>query len=217
MRPIVVQVGPLAAPNAANIAASQTPGAAGNLTLTAGAIAGTTPDTPRRVLVTTHADESGKTLTISGTDWNNTPITETMTGPNNTTGYTTYDFKTVTQIAVSAAFAGAVTVGTNGIASSRPIFLDPWSIPQTSIQVTVSGTINYTVQQTLDDPNSPTNPVAYTSVTWVNHPDSNLASATATAQGNYAYVPRMMRILVNSNTNPATVVMTVIQSNVVTD
>lgn len=215
MRPIVVQVGPLAAPSATNIAGSQTPGAAGNLTLTAGAIAKTTPDTPRRVLVTTSADESAKTLVITGTDWNNTIISETMTGPNNTTAYTNYDFKTVTQIAVSAAFTGAVTVGTNGIASSRPIFIDPWAPSQTSLQVVVSGTINYSVQQTLDDPDSPTNAVAYTSVTWVSHPDASLVAATATAQGNYAYSPRMVRILVNSNSNPGSVVMTVIQSSVV--
>lgn len=218
MRPTVVQVGPLTAASANNIAASQTPTGAGDLTLTAGAIAKTVPDTPRRVLFTpAGAEGTNSTVwTIYGTDWNNTIISESVSGVNNpSTAYTVYDYKTVTRIAVNKAQAGAVTVGTNGIASSRPIFLDPWAMPMTSIQVTVSGTINYSIQQTLDDPNSPTNAVSYTSVTWVSHPDSSFVAATATAQGNYAYVPRMMRILVNSQTNPAYVVMTVIQSNAV--
>ena len=217
MRSVSVQVGPLAAPNASNIAGSQTPGAAGNLTLTVGAIAGTTPDTPRRVLFTPAGNESsnGTIWTIYGTDWNNTAVSETVAGVNNpSTVYTVYDYKTVTRIAVNKAQAGAVTVGTNGIASSRPIFLDNMAFPQTSIQVTVSGTINYTVRQTLDDPNAPNNPVPYVNVTWVNHPDSSLVAATGTEQGNYAYMPAMVQLLVNSNTNPGYAVMTVIQSDI---
>ena len=211
MRPITVTVGPLAAPNAANIAGSQTPSGAGNLTLTAGAIAGTTPDTARRVLVTTNADESANTFTIYGTDWNNNPVSETMTGPNHTTGYTVYDYRTVTKISISGAASAAVTVGTNGIASSRPIFLDTFAPAPTSIQVTVSGTVNYTVRQSLDNPNTISG--GYTSVTWVNHPDAALVAVAATAQGNYAYLPFMCQVLLNSNTNPGTVTMTVIQAD----
>ena len=217
MRSVSVQVGPLAAPNAANIAGSQTPSGAGNLTLTAGAIAGTTPDTPRRVLFTPAGAEAsnGTIWTIYCTDWNNTTISETVAGVDNpSTIYTVYDFKTVTRIAVNKAQAGAVTVGTNGIASSRPVNLDNLAFPQTSIQVTVSGTINYTVRQTLDDPNAANNPVAYTAITWVNHPDSSLVSATGTEQGNYAYMPAFVQLLVNSNTNPGYAVMTVIQSDI---
>jgi len=216
MRSISVKVGPLVAPNAANIAGSQTPLTTGNLTLTAGAIAGTTPDTARRVLFTpAGAEATNSTIwTIYGTDWNGASISETVAGVNNpSTVYTVYDYKTVTRIAVNKAQAGAVTVGTNGVASSRPISLDNLAFPQTSIQVTTSGTINYTVQQTLDDPNAANNPVAYTSVTWVNHPDASLVSASATAQGNYAYMPAMVQLIVNSNTNPAYAVMTVIQSD----
>ena len=213
MLPRTVTVGPLASPNAANIAGSQTPGAAGNLTLTAGAIAGTTPDTPRRVLLTTNADESAKTFTFYGTDWNNNPVSETMTGPNSSTGYTVYDYKTITRIAVSAATTAAITVGTNQIASSMPIMLDNWAPAPTSIQVTVAGTVNYTVQQTLDDLNRITG--GYVNATWVNHPDSALVAATATAQGNYAYVPQFVRVTLNTETAGAgnSITMTVIQAD----
>ncbi len=208
MRPITLTVGALTTADADGICQSQTPSGAGNLTIN-GALASSgsvTLDKPRRVLVTTAADESGKTLTIYGTNWYGQSITETMTGPNATTSYTTNDFATVTRVAVSAAFTGAVTVGTNGIASSPPIFLDSYGLGPTSVQVVVSGTVNYTVQQSLDDPNA----VGYTSTTWVNHADSAVAAATATAQSNYAFVPRVVRLLLNSGTGSAT--LTLIQS-----
>lgn len=213
MLPRSVTVGPLVAAVANNIAASQTPGAAGNLTLTAGAIAGTTPDFARRVLFTPVGAEAtnGTIWTIYGTDWNNNSVSEAVNGTNApTTAQTVYDYKTVTQIAVNKAQAGAVTVGTDGVASSRPIFLDTFAPAPTSIQVTVTGTVNFTVQQSLDNPNTITG--GYTAVTWVNHPDSvNLVNAVATAQGNYAYLPRVVRILLNSGTG--SVVMTVIQAD----
>lgn len=208
MTPIRLTVGALATADDDGICASQTPSGAGNLTI-AGALASggsVTLDKPRRILVTTGSDESAKTLTIYGTNWYGQSITETMTGPNATTGYTTYDFATVTRVAVSAAFTGAVKVGTNGIASSPPIFLDPYGLGPTSIQVVVSGTVNYTIQQSLDDPNS----VGYTSTTWVSHPDTAVAAATASAQSNYAYAPRVARLLLNSGTGSAT--LTIIQS-----
>lgn len=201
MRPTTLTVGTLTTADDDGISASQTPGAAGNLTI-AGALASggsVTLDKPRRVLVTTVSNESAKTLTVYGTNWYGQSITETITGPNATTGYTSYDFATVTRVAVSAAFTGAVKVGTNGVASSPPIFLDSYGIGPTALQVTVSGTVNFTVQQSLDDPNS----VGYTSTTWVNHPDTGLAAATATAQGNYTYAPRVVRLLLNSGTGSA--------------
>jgi len=208
MRPVTLTVGALTTADADGICQSQTPGAAGNLTIN-GALASSgsvTLDKPRRVLVTTAANESAKTLTVYGTNWYGQSITETITGPNATTGYTTYDFATVTRVAVSAAFTGAVTVGTNGIASSPPVFLDSYGLGPTAIQVTASGTVNFTVQQSLDDPNS----VGYTSTTWVNHPDTAVAAATATAQSNYAYAPRVVRLLLNSGSGSAT--MTLVQT-----
>jgi hypothetical protein len=216
MLPRSVTVGPLAAPSANNIATSQTPGAAGNLTLTAGAIAGTTPDTPRRVLFTpAGAEGTNSTVwTVYGTDWNNNPVSETVNGVNNpATVYTVYDYKTVTRIAVNKAQVGAVTVGTNQIASSRPIFLDTFAPAPTAIQVSVSGTVNYTVQQSLDDPNTLTG--GYPAVTWLNHPDSVLVAATGSAQGNYAYLPRIVRVTLNTETAGAgnSITMTVIQAD----
>lgn len=208
MTPISLTVGALATADADGICQSQTPAGAGNLTIN-GALASSgavTLDKPRRILVTTASDESGKTLTFTGTNWYGQSITETMTGPNATTAYTTQDFATVTAVAVSAAFTGAVTVGTNGVASSPPIFLDTYGLGPTSLQVAVTGTVNYTVQQSLDNPNV----IGYTSTTWVNHADTAIVAATATAQSNYAYMPCVCRLVLNSGTGSAK--FTVIQS-----
>lgn len=212
MQPRTVTVGPLASASANNIATSQTPGAAGNLTLTAGAIAGTVPDKPRRVLFTPAGAEAGNGTiwTLYGTDWNGNSISEALAGVNNpSTAQSVYDYATVTRIAVNKAQAGAVTVGTDGVASSRPVFLDTFAPAPTSIQVTVVGTVNFTVQQSLDDPNTITG--GYAAMTWVDHPDISLNGATASAQGNYAYLPRIVRILLNSGSGSVT--MTTLQAD----
>jgi len=93
-----------------------------------------------------------------------------------------------------------------GAGSSSFVILDHYGRPEISLQVVVSGTVNYTVQQTLDDPFGSASP------TWFDHPDTNLVAATANKQGNYAYVPSMVKLLVNSGSGTAT--LTVIQSGI---
>lgn len=214
MRPVTVSAGPLAAAAANNIALSQTPAGAGALTLNGAlVVAGVAIlDSPRRVLFTTVSNESAKTFTVTGTNASGSTISETVTGPNATTGFTVLDYKTVTSITVSAALTGAVTVGTNGIGGSPWVRFDDWTPSPTSIQCNVLGTVNYTVQQTLDDPNSPTNAVAASAVTWINHPDTNLVAATGNVQSNYAYMPVFSRVVMNSGAG--TVSATFIQSSV---
>lgn len=214
MRPITVQVGPLAAPSANNICLSQTPSGTTKLTLNGALVSGGVAvlDTPRRVLVTVNADEHTKTLTFVGTTFANAPATETLTMPSSGTVYTTIDYKTITSITPSASFSAAITVGTNGIAGSAWVRLDEWSWPNVSLQVNVSGTVNYTVQSTLDDPNGPTNSVALASVAWVNSSDTNVVSATSVQQSNYFFLPKWIRVLLNSQTNPGYATMTVIQN-----
>lgn len=179
--------------------------AAGNVS--AGLSGSTTLDMPRRVIITSSGNDSAKTFTIRGTDWNGRVISETVTGANATIAQSVYDYKTVTYVAISADSAGTVKVGTNGVASSRPIILDSFANAPTAIQADVTGTVNYTIQQSLDNPAK----VGYTSMTWVNHPDTNVVSATADAQANYAYVPVATRITLNSGSG--SVKYTVIQAS----
>lgn len=185
---------------------SITTSAAAAANVSAGTNGTWTADEPRQVLITSAGNDSGITFTFIGTDWNGLPITEAVTGPNATTATTLYSYATLSSITTSGSTASTVIIGTNGVAYSRPINLDNWALAPTGGQVTVSGTVSYTVQQSLDDPERTT----YAGVTWVNHPDSAVVAATATAQFNYAYLPQIVRINLNSGTG--TVTMTLNQS-----
>lgn len=215
MQPIVKTVGPLAAAVANSICLSQTPSGAGALTENGALVSGGVAilAVPARITITAVSNESAKTFTIVGTDHSGNQITETITGPNATTATSVLTYKTVTSVSISAAAAGAITVGNAQSGASPAVALDPWAFPQVAIQCSVSGTVNYTVQQTLDNPNDPVNPVARASMVWVDHPDTNLVAATTTKQGNYGYAPLYMRVVINSGSG--TVKLSVIQHNVV--
>jgi hypothetical protein len=205
MRPVVVTVGPLSAASANAICLSQTP-SAGALTINGASASGgvATLDAPRRVLITTTGNESAKTFVITGTNLTGNVVSESITGPNASTASSIIDYKTVTSITISATAAAALTVGTNTVAASAWVRFDEFAPPSISIQCVASGTVNYTVQQTLDDPNSPTSPVQYTSVSWFSSPDSNLVAATGNIQSNYAFMPTFARILLNSGSGSVT-------------
>lgn len=180
-------------------------------TTSSGAVYGTpvaTLDTPRRVLFTAVGNESAKTFTITGTNGANNPIVDVVTGPNATTGYSNLDFKTVTSIVISAAAANAVTVGTNTVASSDWIRMDEYALPQVAGQCTATGTVNYTVQQTVQNPNNPTNPVAPYQLTWSNSTDTAAVGATGSIQTNYAYAPNYVRVTLNSGSGSVSSVFT---------
>lgn len=213
--PIIVSC-QLDAADADGIAQSQTPGAAGNLTLNGALVASgvavlTDPGMARQVLVTTAADESAKTITIYGTNASGNPVSETITGPAATTGTTVAYYQTVTRVTVSAAFTGAVTVGTNGVGSSRIVALNTHIDPVNfSVTVLVSGTVNYDIEYTYQDPNKPqfdsggqlpsTNPEA--GLIWFD--DANLAGETANQTASVTYPVWGARLKMNSGTGTAT-------------
>lgn len=213
MRPVTVTVGPLAAASANNIALSQTPGAAGSLTLNGSLVSGgiATLDNPRRVLITT-ADTT-HTFTVTGATPTGSVISESLLIVAGSS-YTAQDFATVTKITISGGATGAVTVGTNGIASTPWVRLDEWADPAVSIMTDVVGTVNYTVQSTSDDPNSNTNPVLPANVTWQPTNDTNGVSATGAIQTNYLFAPIFVRILLNSSGTTGVVTAIVTQYNV---
>lgn len=105
-----------------------------------------------------------------------------------------------------------VSVGPNASsnATSATVRFDDWAPSYISIQIDVSGTVNYTVQSSLDDPNSPANPVAVNSMTWVNSSDTAAVGATGNLQTNFLFAPAFARILLNSGTG--TVTATFLQS-----
>jgi hypothetical protein len=158
-----------------------------------------TLDTPRRVLITSTGNESAKTFTIVGIGVNgNSPQSEVITGPNIGTAQSVLDYKTVTSIVISAAAANTITVGTSGVAGSNWVAFDAFAPSMTSIQCNVTGTIDYTVQTTLNNPCDPSDPITPVNVAWVNSSDSVVVNATANQQSNFMFAPVYARILINS-------------------
>ena len=92
----------------------------------------------------------------------------------------------------------SVSDASGGIQYSPWVRFDDFAPSNISIQCNVTGTVNYTVQTTLDDPNSPTNPVAVGSVTWVDSSDTAVVGATATAQSNFLFAPIFARVKLSS-------------------
>ncbi len=147
----------LAAASVNNIAQSQTPGAGALFTLNGSAVTGGVAilDSARRVLLTFAGNETGHNFIVTGnqriTGQGNT-ITETVAGTNGTSAYTNQDFGQITSITSVSAATGNIQVGTNGVASTHwtqtDYHLDPTNL---TISVTVTGTVNYTIQYTYDD------------------------------------------------------------------
>lgn len=172
-------------------------------------------DAARRVLFTSSGTDTGLTITLSGRDWAGLPISETLTGGSSGVAvYSALDYLGVTAVKLSGATAGTISVGTNGVASSPWINLDPWAMGTVQLQAVVSGTANYTVETTNDDPDSFANPIGRSSVTW----DSNaggLINQTVSGSVNLATAPAWIRLLLNSQTNPGYVRLTAIQHSAV--
>jgi len=159
MLPQVVKIGPsLTAANAALFAASQTPVNGTPLTLT-----GTEPGSPVQVLLTYGNEPGARLVAITGTDTLGNPIQQILAVPAGGSGTvaTTSAFKTVTSAiplgASGFAWTAAVTLGT-------PATTSPWQIVDSQIAPSeftwygvVTGTANYQVQVTLDNPNNNNN------------------------------------------------------------
>lgn len=217
MRPITVSVGPLTAPSATNIRTASGVLAAGTVTLNGSLVSGgvATLDTQRQVLFTTTADETTKTLVLTGTNLSGDAIGETVTLVNNTTVASVLSYKTFNPPTVSAALTGNLSIGTNGIADSPWVYMDPWAFGPVSVGVTVSGTVNFDIEVSYDDPNDPSQPVAAGLMAWFNCADSGLVNKTGNVSGSLTSVPRYARLFLNSQTNPGYATATFIQPGVV--
>lgn len=192
----------LAAASANNIALSQTPSGAGNLTLNGSTVTGgvATLDFPRRILLTSGGDDHLLTAIITGTGLNGLALSESIAGGNPTSS-TVHDFKTVTSIHISGATASTITAGTNGVGSSVPVILDTIVNPASyGAAVTVTGTVNYTVEMSYDD-FSPAWDLNANTPVWF--PASGFSSQTTNQNGTIAGPCSLIRLTVNSGTGTA--------------
>lgn len=87
------------------------------------------------------------------------------------------------------------TDASGGAVNSSPALVDIHGLPQVSIQIIVTGTVNYTVQQTLDDLNDPN-----VTPTWFSSTDAAVVGATASKQSSWSVPVGAIRVVQNSGT-----------------
>lgn len=87
------------------------------------------------------------------------------------------------------------TISQTGVGSSSALVMNTNVSPfNVGFGVIVTGTVNYTIQHTFDDP-------AVGFSTWFSHP--TIASLSANADGNYAFPVTGIKVLVNSGAGTA--------------
>lgn len=203
----------LAAADDDGVCASQSIGAAGNLTINGALASGgiATLDTARRVLLTFASDESANTFRVYGLNAaNGNPIFEDVAGTAPGTAPTLQDFYSVTRVAVSGATAGNVKVGTDGVGSTPWVLINDHITPvHVALGVTLnSGAANWSIEETDDPPQgvapnfgnlpwqSPSIPVAV--------PDPVLQGMTVSAFGSIDEPRRAWRLTINSGSGSVT-------------
>lgn len=185
----------------------------GAMTLDGALVSGgvATMDYARQIAIASDGNDSGITFTVVGTDADGYALTEVVTGPNATTVESTGYFKTVTSVTTSAAAVGNITVGTVDEIATQTIPLNWRSDDGATINVDVTGTIDFTVQQTFDDVQRPS--AAARSATqnsqWLNI--SALAAKTADTTSTTTVGATAIRLIVNSYSSTAELQLNVIQ------
>lgn len=207
MRPKTITLS-LETPTLDNICEDQTTGGAADLVIDGTlAVNGViTLDTAHRIDFESAGDIQAVVFTITGTDNQGQPLTDTVTGVNISTVTSSEYFKTITQIAASAAVGTNVSVGTTDEAISQIVPLDFQSTDfQVGLFATITGTINYTVQHTGNNVLEGDTPV------WFNH--VSLVSQVVNGDGNYIVPVAATQLVVNSFTDGATINLDILQSS----
>lgn len=98
-------------------------------------------------------DQTGATYTLTGTDADGNALTEALAGPGASASVTTTSyFLTLTSIAIASPAAGStVDIGTVDEFKTKTYPIDAQSSSAAAIGVKVTGTINYTVEETLEN------------------------------------------------------------------
>lgn len=202
MRPIqiITPSYPTADPN--YLATSQTPLAAGNLTLVANTIS-----PPSYVTITSAGNDSGRTFTVAGLGPNGQSQATSFAGANIGAATAPLAFSYVESIAVDDATAGAVEAGLAQSGYSAWIPLDIYVPNQvTTISATVTGTVNYSIECTNEDPFD--NTITQTAVA---HPVAALTGASASQTGSTTTLMRAVRYKINSGSG--TLRLTIVQQS----
>lgn len=206
MRPITVTAAGALQSNSTTSIRTASTVAAGAITLNGSLVSGGVANLTNAQRVTvTNASAETISLTFVGTTFNKVGISETVQLGAAATLTLGNSFLTIMSVTASGPSAGNISIGTPGTAVSQWVRFDDWSPGSTvGLQTDVTGTVNYTVQTTFDDPNSPTNPVQPAGVTWFSSGDTTVVGATASAQSSFSVLPIFARVLLNSGTGSVT-------------
>jgi hypothetical protein len=159
----------------------------------------------RQVTLTSTGNLSAANITITGLSMRGDAQTEVIAGPNNNTVTTTAYWKEIYSVTSSGALATAITLGIGTVGQSNPFLSDYYILGDTvTTQVNVTGTINYSAQITLDNPQTNSAPL------WFSHPTAALVAATTDQIGLLSTPVVGQRILVNSSSG-GSLVATIMQ------
>lgn len=213
MRPYQTSFAGYAAADTDSICLTQTPLAAGNLTingaLASGGVATLSP--AGFVTVKCAGNDAGRTFTIYGTSPEGWSQTSTIAGANIGTTTGAYSYKTVTRVAVDDATAGAIEVGTAQAGYTEWMPLDIMVPNQvTTISTNITGTLNYSWQFTNDNiwGEAPTFVVDPSTIIAFSHPVAGLVTASSDQYGSTTVLMRAVRFLANSGSGTAKNVVT---------
>lgn len=149
-----------------------------------------------QVSLTSTANLGSINMTIVGTDANGVALTETRAGPNNNTVETTAYFKTISSITAASTLGGnTMDVGWVDEVVSHTYPIDYRSNNQCNIHVDVTGTIDFTVDQTF------ANILAGETAVWTDI--TALADKTADTSSVAAAGATAIRLTVNSYSSGA--------------
>lgn len=170
------------------------------------------------VTITSAGNDSGITFTVVGSDQDGQSYTEVITGANAGAASSSGYFSVVTSITTSGATAGNVTAGIAATFATPTIPLDFYIGDGVALAVILGGTATYTVEHTFDYIQAQVWKDGYdwdaAGGTWLSHDSTDFQSATASADGNYAFVPTATRVIVSSWTS-GTVEYDVISARIV--
>lgn len=153
-------------------------------------------------------DHSGKTILLVGTDADGKAISESVTGPGTSaTVESTLYFMTLTSATPSATIgADTFDIGWVDEFVTKTIPLD-WRAGSALLRVTVTGTINYDLEQTLSD-------IQFVSaITWFVG-DAGHDDETASISVTFTVAPKAIRLKANSYSSGAVLLAEYVQSDV---
>jgi hypothetical protein len=134
-------------------------------------------------------------------------LSETVTGVNANTVETTNYFYVITGITRSATIGTNVEAGPVDEATTEIIPMN-WRANNVSLLAEVTGTVNYTLQQTFDDVHNTATP------TWASVNSTDFVGATATKTGTLTTIPFATRLLINSYSSGAAVKLSISHSDI---